>query len=208
MLTDSTGEGARLAPRRSWHPLVLWLGLAYRFAAGGASAPVRVIFARAPRLVLAHVLLMITAEYGLSLERRLRQLVRIFGARRMECAFCFDLETGLALRGRAIAESDLAGLAHWESSDRFDARERAALRFVDEVLTTGTASDETFATLRAHFSEREIVELSWLNAVGRYLTLQARPLRLPAAGLCVVPAANLTRPAPAARSAPPAGDAT
>ena len=50
------------------------------------------------------------------------------------------------------------------------------------------AGDETFAALRRHFSERQIVELTWLNAVGNYLNLQARPLGLAPDEACAIPA--------------------
>jgi alkylhydroperoxidase family enzyme len=104
-----------------------------------------------------------------------------------ECAFCFDLESFVALGGGGVTQEDLAALPSFETSPRFDARERAALRYVEEVNRTRTAREETFAALRLHFSEREIVELTWLNAVGNYLNLQARPLGLGSEGYCVVP---------------------
>ncbi|MCZ6806057.1 MAG: hypothetical protein O7F08_03830, partial [Deltaproteobacteria bacterium] len=45
--------------------------------------------------------------------------------------------------------------------------------------------------LKQHFSEREIVELTWLNAVGNYLNLQAKPLGLGSEGFCSVPTGNI-----------------
>ena len=37
---------------------------------------------------------------------------------------------------------------------------------------------EPIENLRAHFSEREIVEITWLNAIGNYFNLLAVPLAL------------------------------
>lgn len=174
----------------SRHPFVALARAAYRAATGSAEAtPVRVIFARAPRLVLAHLLLLATSEYALRLDRRLRHLVRVFGSRVNGCSFCDDLETAVALRHGAITREDVDALPRYTESPRFDERERAALRYVEEVNRTRTATEATFDALRAHFSEPEIVELTWLNAVGNYLNLQARPLGLPAEGLCRVPRA-------------------
>lgn len=190
-LTANSGSvTARLEPVAwSWNPLV-WLALAvYRITVGGTS-PIRVIFARAPRLVLAHLLLVGTSEYGLSLDRRMRALARVFGSRVNGCLFCDDLETRVAIEHRAITREDADALPRYASSDRFSERERAALRYVEELNTTRRAGDETFAELKRHLSEREIVELTWLNAVGNYLNLQAKPLGLVPEGACELPPAT------------------
>jgi alkylhydroperoxidase family enzyme len=54
------------------------------------------------------------------------------------------------------------------------------------VTRTRDASDETFEALRRHFDEREIFELTWLNAVGNYFNLMAVPLRLESDGLAEI----------------------
>ncbi len=176
----------RLAPIAwSWNPLH-WLALAI-YRSIGAPLPAQVIFARAPRLVIGHVLVVLTSEYGLSLDRRIRSLVRVFGSRVNGCMFCDNLETRLAVAHGGLTREDAGALAAYASSDRFSDRERAALRYVEEVNTARQASDETFAGLRRHFSEREIIELTWLNAVGNYLNLQARPLGLAPDEACAIP---------------------
>jgi AhpD family alkylhydroperoxidase len=178
----------RLAPiTRSWNPLVWLAMLAYRLTIGKVGAPVRVIFVRAPRLVLGHLMLMATAEYLVSLDRRVRSLVRVFGSRVNGCMFCDDLESAMALRKGSLSPQDVDALADYRQSDRFSETERAALRYVEEINTTRAASDATFAALRAHFSEREVVEITWLNAVGNYLNLQAKPLGIGSEGYCALP---------------------
>lgn len=178
----------RLAPLHgSWNPLV-WLGLASYRAATGGTLPMRVIFARAPRLVVAHLVLVATSEIGVSLPRRLRALCRVWGSRVNGCVFCDDLETRLAIRHGAISREDADALPHHATSERFSERERAALAFVEELNTTRNASDAAFERLRRHFGEREIVEITWLNAVGNYLNLMAKPLGLAPEGACAIPA--------------------
>ncbi|MDH4283252.1 MAG: hypothetical protein OEV36_11410, partial [Myxococcales bacterium] len=78
-------------------------------------------------------------------------------------------------------------LARYATSPRFTERERAALRYVEEINTTRAATDETFDALRPHFTEKEIVELTWLNAVGNYLNLMAKPLGIGSEGFCRIP---------------------
>ena len=187
METQSATPAPRLSPIRcSRHPLVLLALAAYRFGAG-TTAPVRVIFARAPRLVIAHLVLVLTTEYALRTDRRLRTLVRVFGARVNGCRFCDDLETRIAIATRAISREDADDLASWATSPRFGAKDRAVLRYVEEINTTKTASEETFAALTRQLSEAEIVEITWLNAVGNYLNLMAKPLGLLPESSCEIP---------------------
>lgn len=178
----------RLAPLDgSWNPLVRIALATYRAATGG-TLPIRVIFARAPRLIVAHLVLVATSEYGVSLPRRLRALCRVWGSRVNGCVFCDDLETRVAIRHGAISREDTDALPHYATSDRFSARERAALAYVEELNSTRNASEATFDALRAHFREHEIVEITWLNAVGNYLNLMAKPLGLAPEAACAIPA--------------------
>jgi AhpD family alkylhydroperoxidase len=182
----------RLAPiERSWNPLV-WLAAAIYRATVGHATPIYVIFARAPRLILAHLILMSTSEYGVSLDKRLRALARVFGSRVNGCIFCDDLETRLAVKHGAISQADADALPHYATSERFSERERAVLRYIEELNTTRRASDETFEGLRKLLSEREIVELTWLNGVGNYLNLMAKPMGLLPEGKCEIPATGAT----------------
>lgn len=193
----------------SWNPLV-WLALiAYRTIAKEAVPAIRVIFARAPRLIVAHLVLMGTSEYGVSLDRRLRSLARVFGSRVNGCVFCDDLETRIALASEAITREDADALPDYASSDRFSPRERAALAYVEELNTTRRAGDETFAELRRHLSEKEVVELTWLNSVSNYLNLMARPLGLAPDGACEIPGfgpAGATPGSPATSTRDETGD--
>ena len=67
--------------------------------------------------------------------------------------------------GLSIAECD--ALADWRATGLFDARERAALDYAEAMTLTTSVSDDVFAALRRHFSDREIVELSVL--IGTYI---------------------------------------
>jgi alkylhydroperoxidase family enzyme len=107
-----------------------------------------------------------TAEYGMTLDARVRYLIHVYGSRVNLCMFCDDLEANMALKAKTLTRQDIDALQQYATSPRFSDRERAALRYVEEVNTTREATDETFEALRAHFSERGIVELTGLNAVG------------------------------------------
>ncbi len=186
-LAIPTGASRLKALTWSWNPLVWWAALSYRLAIGSTGSPVWVIFVRAPRVIIAHLVLVATSEFGLSLDKRLRSLLRVFSSRVNNCLYCDDLESYVALKHRTLTREDLDALPTYRDSQRFSERERAALRYVEAINTSRTADDETFAALRRHYSEREIVEITWLNAVGNYLNLQAKPLGLTAEGYCALP---------------------
>ena len=46
--------------------------------------------------------------------------------------------------------------------------------------------DETFETLRSHYNEQEIVEITWVNALENYYNLISIPLGLESDGLCAI----------------------
>ena len=73
-------------------------------------------------------------------------------------------------------------LPDFASSPLFSERERAVLAYTEEVTRRRSVSDAIFETLRKHASEREIVEITWLNAVGNFFNLMAVPLGLESDG--------------------------
>ena len=88
-------------------------------------------------------------------------------ARLNGCAFCQDLNLARALQAQIGAERFRA-LPDYRTSELFTERERAALAYAEEATEHKRVSEATFAALRTHFSEQEIVELTWVNA-GREL---------------------------------------
>ena len=61
----------------------------------------------------------------------------------------------------------------------------------------GRVADETFAELRQHFSEREIVELTAAVAAENFYNRINTALEVEAQGFCALPAVRLTEPAAA-----------
>jgi alkylhydroperoxidase family enzyme len=59
-----------------------------------------------------------------------------------------------------IDAATLSALPDWRRSERFSAREKAALELTEEIVRDDVdVSDECFARVREHFSEAEVVEL-------------------------------------------------
>ena len=74
-------------------------------------------------------------------------------------------------------------LSDWRESELFDAGERAALAYVEEATLHKEVGDDTFEDLQKHYGEREIVEITAVNAVENFYNLMNVPLRIPDDGL-------------------------
>jgi AhpD family alkylhydroperoxidase len=96
------------------------------------------------------------------LEHSLMELVKMRASQINGCAYCLHMHAADA-RKAGESEARLYLLNAWHESDLYTLRERAALRWTEaltRVASEGSPSDEAFAELRAHFSEKECVDLS------------------------------------------------
>ncbi|HYG14202.1 MAG TPA: hypothetical protein VEC12_00510 [Bacteroidia bacterium] len=66
----------------------------------------------------------------------------------------------------------------FRTSNRFTEKEKALLAYLEEINLTKSATDETFSALKKHYTEKEIVEITWVNATENYFNLMAKPLGL------------------------------
>jgi AhpD family alkylhydroperoxidase len=161
-------------------PRGLLLRLAYwlcRRQLGKVMSSLAVIYARAPATLLPGAFIVRTLERGLSLEPELRLLVTTQSSQLNGCTFCADLHMAQAVQAR-IGLEKFKALPGFATSPLFSDRERAVLAYTEEVTRTRNVSDATFAALRKHLDERQIVELTWLNAIGNFFNLMAVPLGL------------------------------
>jgi AhpD family alkylhydroperoxidase len=176
MIVTTPEHGPRLAPLDRPRSLLLrlfhWLT---RWRLGKEMMPARVIYTRFPTLLWRGLPLYHLMERGLSLEPSLRHLVEVRVSVLNGCTFCADLHRANAI----LASGSGAPL----DAQPGDARQQAALRYVEEIAQ-GAVSDAGFEQLRCAFSEREIVELTWLQAFITYLNRMAVPLGIGSDGFC------------------------
>ena len=173
----------RLEPIDS--PPTLTMKLAHFLARrqfGKVPSPWKVIYGRAPKLAMLSYRIAKLLEGGLSLDSGLVQLVMTHSSMMNGCGFCADLHLAQAIQ-QELGVEKFRALASYRTSDLFDARERAALDYCAEITRSRSVSDETFATLRKNFDERQIVELTWVNAIGNFFNLLAVPLGMESDGL-------------------------
>lgn len=84
-----------------------------------------------------------------------------------------------ASRSVGISDEQVAAIPSWTTSELFDAKDRAVLAYTDEVIVQdGRVQDGTFEALHGHFSDEEILELTYAIATyGLHATI-CRALRL------------------------------
>ena len=123
-----------------------------------------------------------TADRGISVEPELRLLVFDFVDTLNGCTFCDDYRLAIAVQKR-IGIDKFAALDEYRTNSLYSPRERAALAYAEETTRHHDVSDETFEEVRRHFSDVEIVELTWLIAVEAYFNILKRPLQLGSDGL-------------------------
>lgn len=117
-------------------------------------------YTASPEAVKA-ILVLEAANFDLSIEKSLLELVKVRVSQVNNCSFCTDLH---ATQARQTGESErrLHALSVWEDSPLFTPRERAALAWAESVtlLAQTHVPDEVYLALSEEFSERERVDLT------------------------------------------------
>lgn len=131
---------------------------------GAVLEPAR-LWGRSPNVFAALALLYGALDRRSSpLEPALRSLVTVRISQINWCAFCVDINSATVLK-RGVDEAKLAELAHFETSERFSAREKAALAYAQTITYPDLhTTPEHFARLRAHLDDDAIIELTALIA--------------------------------------------
>jgi alkylhydroperoxidase family enzyme len=169
-------------------PKGLLMRIAYwmtRRQLGKVMTPMKVVYPRMPGVLRLSYEIQKFELKGIRLEPGLKFLVVTLAAQINGCGFCVDIARAMAIR-QHIGMEKFNALSEYRTSPLFSDRERAALAYVEEATRHKRVSDSTFEELRKHFSEQEIVEITWLNAVENYYNLINIPLEIESDGLCAI----------------------
>jgi AhpD family alkylhydroperoxidase len=100
------------------------------------------------------------------LEPLLLELVKMRASQINGCAYCLDMHSKDA---RALGESEhrLYTLSAWRETPFFNERERAALLWTEELtlLNQREVDDEVYAEVSKHFTDEELVNLTYAIVV-------------------------------------------
>ncbi len=169
-------------------PTTLLSKIAYRSSKrrlGKVITPLKVVYARVPKSLRAAYAMSKLTESGFSLDPELRFLIQTHVASINDCAFCVDIAKAVATH-QGIGLDKCLALSEYGTSPLFTDRERAALAYAEEATRQKRVADATFARLQDHFNDREIVEITLLNAIENYYNLINLPLEIESDGLCAI----------------------
>jgi AhpD family alkylhydroperoxidase len=110
------------------------------------------------------------------LDHSVKELCRVYVSRTVKCEFCGNQRSVKATTA-GLLEQQYDELLNFESSDRYDDRQKAALAYTEAIVWRLDPDDAFWERVHAHFSEPELVELgcfvaltfgqqSWIRLLG------------------------------------------
>ncbi len=169
--------------------IVYWM---MRRGFGKVMTPMKVVTARMPGSMKLTFEIAKFAYKGIKLDPELHLMVGTLASQIKGCGFCSDLARSTVIRKHLRMEKFNA-LSEYRTSPLFSDRERAALAYVEEAKRHKRVSDATFKALRKHLNDREIVEITWVNALENYYNLQNLPLEIESDGFCAIAQARMAK---------------
>ena len=135
-------------------------------------------FALVPDLLMqARSSLMALLQPGRALAARYRELAIIRTGIVGDSRFEYSQHLKVA-RMVGVPDDQLAAIKGWTTSDKFDATERAVMAATDEIVGRNLVEDATFAALKQHFSDAQILELFYVIGLWRMHGMIVRALHL------------------------------
>ncbi|HEY4642396.1 MAG TPA: carboxymuconolactone decarboxylase family protein [Thermoanaerobaculia bacterium] len=103
---------------------------------------------------------------GSGLEHSLLELIKIRASQINGCAYCIDMHS-IDARAGGETEQRIYLLDAWRESPFYSDRERAALAWTESLTLVSETHvpDDVYEEARKHFSEEELVKLTWAVVV-------------------------------------------
>ena len=98
-----------------------------------------------------------------SLDHKFVHLLKLRASQINGCAYCIDMHS-IDARAAGETEQRLYALDAWRETPFYDDRERAALAWIEAVTLVAETHvpDSVYEETRKHFSDQEIVDLTYL----------------------------------------------
>ncbi|MDC7787615.1 hypothetical protein PQJ75_12590 [Rhodoplanes sp. TEM] len=97
-------------------------------------------------------------------DHSIKELCRVYVSRAVLCEFCGNQRSIKSARA-GLVEDDYRDLINFETSSRYDERQKAALSYAEAITWDLPTDDAFWARLHAHFSEPELVEIGYFVAI-------------------------------------------
>jgi alkylhydroperoxidase family enzyme len=93
------------------------------------------------------------------LDHAIKELCRLYVSRSVQCEYCGNQRSMEATKSGAMIEDQVKDLINFESSPKYNERQKAALSYAEAITWHLSSDDEFWERLYKHFSEAELVEL-------------------------------------------------
>jgi alkylhydroperoxidase family enzyme len=97
-------------------------------------------------------------------DHAIKELCRVYVSRSVLCEFCGN-QRSMKAADQGLLEEDYRDLINFESSSRYDERQKAALSYAEAITWDQPVDDAFWARLHKHFSEPELVEIGYFIAI-------------------------------------------
>ncbi len=97
-------------------------------------------------------------------DHTIKELCRIYVSRSVKCEYCGN-QRSMKAASAGLLEDDYRDLINFESSERYDERQKAALSYAEAITWDLPVDDAFWARLHKHFSEPELVEIGYFIAL-------------------------------------------
>ena len=109
-------------------------------------------------------------------DHAIKDLCRVYISRSVMCEFCGN-QRSMKAAAAGLSEGAYDNLLNFETSEKYDDRQRAALAYAEAIAWRLEPTDALWERLHAHFTEPELVELgcfialtfgqqSWIRLLG------------------------------------------
>jgi 4-carboxymuconolactone decarboxylase len=123
------------------------------------------VFAQLPKLLLAYGHLESATGKLHLVDDKLKTLAELKAATLTNCEYCIDIGSQIARRS-GLTDEQLLALPNYRTSPLFSEVEKLVLDYaVGMSRTPVEVSDELFARLRGHFTDPQLVELTYVVAL-------------------------------------------
>jgi AhpD family alkylhydroperoxidase len=127
-----------------------------------------------------------TLEFGYErshkVDERLKALAATRAATVVGCQFCIDIGSAIG-REAGVTEQQLRDFHVYRESPAFSPLERLVMEYAEQMSQAEVrVPDETFAALREHFDDAQIVELTAAIAIENFRARFNNALDIPPAG--------------------------
>lgn len=95
-----------------------------------------------------------------SIDKKLRELIKIRVSQINGCSYCLNMHTKAAKKLK-VTDEQIAQLKSWNESTLYNPKEKVALELAEHVtlIAEKGVSDEFYQRVREHYNEKEYVEL-------------------------------------------------